>query len=115
MQLNHTILEALDGVQLQGHVTITPRYQWDAVPDENRDHTDDELVDRLRVKKRGDDLATPINQISLPGCARRRLTNGPMASFTNSTPGGASGGGWREKTMLRLCESNFAPIRRLTS
>src|SRR5437899_7572355 len=59
MQLNHTILEALDGVQLQGDVTMTPRYQWDAVPDENRDHADDELVDRLRVKKRGDDLATP--------------------------------------------------------
>src|SRR3989449_5165764 len=59
MQLNHTILEAIDGVQLQGHVTMPPRYQWDAVPDENRDHTDDELVDRLRVKKRGDDLATP--------------------------------------------------------
>src|SRR5207253_550481 len=55
MRLNHTILEALDGVQLQGHVTMTPRYQWDAVPDENRDHTDDELVDlpakQLRVNR----------------------------------------------------------------
>src|SRR2546421_257737 len=59
MQLNHTILEAIDGVQLQGHVTMTPRYQGDAVPNEDGDHTDDELVDRLRVKKRGDDLATP--------------------------------------------------------
>src|SRR6266581_6853152 len=59
VQLNHTILEALNGVQLQGHVTMTPRYQCDAVPNENGDHTDDELVDRLRVKKRGDDLATP--------------------------------------------------------
>src|SRR5205807_8087450 len=59
MQLNHTILEALNGVQLQRRVTMTPRYQWDAVPNENGDHTDDELVDRLRVKKRGDDLAAP--------------------------------------------------------
>src|SRR6266571_3626841 len=58
MQLNHAILEALDGAQLQGHVTMMPRYQWDAIPDENRDHTDDELVDRPRVKKRSDDLAT---------------------------------------------------------
>src|SRR3989454_2209240 len=58
MQLNHTILEAINGVQIQGHVTMTPRYQWDAVPNENGGHTDDELVDRLRVKKRGDDLAT---------------------------------------------------------
>src|SRR2546429_6128954 len=58
MQLNHTILEAITGVQLQGHVPMTPRYQGDAVPNENGGHTDDELVDRLRVKKRGDDLAT---------------------------------------------------------
>src|SRR5438876_8746997 len=58
MQLNHAILEAINGVQIQGHVTMTPRYQWDAVPNENGGHTDDELVDRLRVKKRGDDLAT---------------------------------------------------------
>src|SRR6266480_1040795 len=58
MQLNHTILEAINGVQIQRHVTMTPRYQWDAVPNENGDHTDDELVDRQRVQKRGDDLAT---------------------------------------------------------
>src|SRR5712675_1877113 len=57
MQLNHTILEAFSGVQIQGHVTVTPRYQWYAVPNENGGHTDDELVERLRVKKRGDDLA----------------------------------------------------------
>src|SRR5947207_4518815 len=37
---------------------MTPCYQWDAVTNENGHHTDDELVDRLRVKKRGDDLAT---------------------------------------------------------
>src|SRR3989441_8258402 len=50
-QLNHTILEAINGVQIQRHVTMTPRYQWDAVPNENGGQTDDELVDRLRVKK----------------------------------------------------------------
>src|SRR6266568_1147228 len=58
MQLHHTILEAINGVQSQEHVTMMPCYQWDAVPNENGGHTDDELVDRLRVKKRGDDLAT---------------------------------------------------------
>src|SRR6059036_506996 len=58
MQLNHTIFEAINGVQIQGHVTMPPRYQGDAFPNENGGHTDDELVDRLRVKKRGDDLAT---------------------------------------------------------
>jgi hypothetical protein len=57
MQLNHTILEAFDGLQIQGHVTVTPRYQWNAIPNEDWDHTDDELVDRLLVKKRGDELA----------------------------------------------------------
>src|SRR2546425_156245 len=34
MQLNHTILEAINGVQIQGHVPPPPRYQWDAVPNE---------------------------------------------------------------------------------
>src|SRR6266513_4938542 len=37
---------------------MPPRYQGDAVPNEDGGHNDDELVDRLRVKKRGDDLAT---------------------------------------------------------
>jgi hypothetical protein len=32
MQLNQTILEAFNGVQLQGHMTVTPRYQWNAIP-----------------------------------------------------------------------------------
>src|SRR5438067_506033 len=50
-QLNHTILEAFDGVQIQGHVTVAPRYQWNAVPNEHRGHSDDELVDRVFVKK----------------------------------------------------------------
>src|SRR5437667_864431 len=57
MQLNDTILEAINRVQVQGHVTVTPRQQWDPLPDENGGHTNDELVDRPRVKKRGDDLA----------------------------------------------------------
>ncbi len=33
MQLNHAILEAFNGVQIQGHVTMTSRYQWNAVAD----------------------------------------------------------------------------------
>src|SRR2546430_6289101 len=57
MQLNHTILEAFNGVQIQGHVTVTPRYQWNAIPNKHWGHTDDELIDRLLVKKGGDDLA----------------------------------------------------------
>src|SRR5580765_5382681 len=57
VQLDEPIFEAFTGAQLQVHVTVTPRYQWDALPDEHRDHADDELVDRPRVEKGGDDLA----------------------------------------------------------
>src|SRR5437773_2229163 len=57
-QLNQTILEAFDGVQLQGHVAVTPRDQWNAIPDEHRDHTDDELVDRALVEEGGDEPAS---------------------------------------------------------
>ena len=58
MQLNHTILEAFDGLQIQGHVAVTSRYQWNAIPNKHWGHTDDELVDRLLVKKGGDELAS---------------------------------------------------------
>jgi hypothetical protein len=51
MQLNQTVLEGLHGVQLQGHVTVTARYQWDAIPNKHWGHTDHELVDRVLVKK----------------------------------------------------------------
>jgi hypothetical protein len=51
--LNQTIFKSFDGSRLQGHVTMTPRYQWDALPNENAGHADDELVDRLRVEKQG--------------------------------------------------------------
>src|SRR5712672_24794 len=61
MQLNQTVVEAFDGAQIQGHVTVTPRDEWNALPNEHRDHTDDELVDRLLVEKGGDELA-PTHQ-----------------------------------------------------
>src|SRR6185295_5316791 len=57
VQLNHAIFKSFDGLQLQGHVTITTSYQGDTLPNKHRGHTDDELVDRLRVQKGGDDLA----------------------------------------------------------
>jgi len=57
MQLDHTILEAFNRVQLQGRVTVTPPYQWNSISDKHRHHGDHELVDRMFVKKRGDELA----------------------------------------------------------
>ena len=56
-QLNHTIIEAFDGLQIQRHVALTSRYQWNAIPNEHRDHGDDELVDRVLVEKGGNELA----------------------------------------------------------
>jgi hypothetical protein len=38
-QLNHTILEAFDGLQIQGHVAVTSRYQWNAIPNKHWGHT----------------------------------------------------------------------------
>jgi len=32
MQLNHPVLEAFHAVQIQGHVTMTPRDQWNPSP-----------------------------------------------------------------------------------
>ena len=61
MQLNQTIIEPFDGLQIQGHLAMTSRYQWNAVPNKHGDHTDDELVDRLSVKKGGDEIA-PAHQ-----------------------------------------------------
>src|SRR5689334_4210493 len=57
MQLDETILKAFGSLQVQRHVTGTTRYQWNAVPNKHRDHTDHKLVDRVLVKKRGDELA----------------------------------------------------------
>src|SRR5260221_4324990 len=57
MQLNHTILEAFNGVQIQRHVTVTPRYQWNAIPNKHWGPSDGELIDHLLVNKGGDDLA----------------------------------------------------------
>src|SRR6267143_4907356 len=111
MQLNHTILEAINGVQIQGHVTMTPRYQRDAVPNENGDHADDELVDRLRVKKRGDDLSTAHQPDIL---ARLLSKTGHEWADCNVRElhawRGVDWWGCREKTMFRLFESNFAPM-----
>lgn len=51
MQLNQAILEAFNGLQVQGHVTVAPRDQGNAITDEHRDHADDKFIDRLLVEK----------------------------------------------------------------
>jgi len=57
VQLDQAILEAFGGLQLQGDVTVATTYEWNAVSDKDRNYTDDELVDRILVKKGGDELA----------------------------------------------------------
>jgi len=67
VQLHQAVREALSGVQIQGHVTVTPSYQWNAVSNKHRDNADDELIDRLLVKKRGDEIAPTHQPEILPG------------------------------------------------
>src|SRR5262245_109371 len=79
VQLNHAILEALEGVQVQWHVAVTPRDQGNAISDEDRDHTDDEFVDRLLVEKGSDEVAAAHQPDVLAGLrsqAAREWGNG---------------------------------------
>lgn len=39
MQLNHTILEAFDGLQIQGHVAVESRYRLNAIRNEHWGNT----------------------------------------------------------------------------
>ena len=57
VQLYQAIVEPLDGTQVEELVPVTPRDQRNAVPDEHGHDADDELVDRLRVEKRRNELA----------------------------------------------------------
>src|SRR5512143_3832585 len=77
MQLNQSVLEALDGLQLQGYVTVTSRDQWDAVADEQRYDTDDELVDRLLVEKGRDEVAAAHQPDVLAGLLSKSAYVGP--------------------------------------
>src|SRR4051812_12709920 len=56
-KLDHAILKAFDGVQIQEYLSMTPRDEWNAIPDEYRGHRDDKLVDHSFVEERGNELA----------------------------------------------------------
>ena len=51
MQLNQAVLEALNGLQVEGHVAVARRDEWNPVSDEHRDYTDDEFIDRPGIEK----------------------------------------------------------------
>src|SRR3954465_425699 len=57
MQLNQTVVEALDGLQIERHMLVATRDQRNAVADEHRHDADHELVDRPLVEKGGDEIA----------------------------------------------------------
>src|SRR5215471_18757073 len=103
MQLNETILEAFNGEQLQGHVTVTPSYQWNAVPNKHRGHADDELVDRVLVKKRRDDLPAAHHPDILAWLLSKAAYEG--ADCTAGELHGWRGIGWR-----RVAGENDGPI-----
>ena len=83
MQLNHTIFEAFDGLQIQGHVAVTSRYQWNAIPSEHWGHTDDELVDRHHEvsTESGSDRVSLISKIGTRTIVTRSL---PLSVLTSS-------------------------------
>jgi hypothetical protein len=84
MQLNHTILEAFDGPQIQGHVAVTSRYQWNAIPNEHWGHTDDELVDRHHEvsTESSSDRVSLIRKIGTRTVVTRSL---PLSVLTSSS------------------------------
>ena len=52
-KLDETVLELLGRPQRQWDVTVTSRYKWNTISYKYWNDTNDELVDRLRIKKRG--------------------------------------------------------------
>src|SRR5436309_237974 len=55
-KLDETIFKPFGRPQRQWDVKVTSRYERNAIPDKYRNDANDELVDRLRIKKRGDDF-----------------------------------------------------------
>jgi len=53
VELDETVLELLGRPQRQWDVTVTSRYKWNTISYKYWNDTNDELVDRLRIKKRG--------------------------------------------------------------
>src|SRR4051812_34095900 len=57
VELDQTVVKALDGFQIERHVLVATRDQRNAVADEDRHYADHELVDRPLVEKGGDEIA----------------------------------------------------------
>src|SRR5690242_7167232 len=57
VQLNRSVCEPFDRSQVQRYLSVSPRDQWNAIPNEYRHHRDDEFVDRLRIEERRDELS----------------------------------------------------------
>src|SRR5712691_4148575 len=55
-KLDETIFKPFGRLQRQRDVKVTSRYERNAISDKYRNDANDELVDRLRIKKRGDDF-----------------------------------------------------------
>ena len=95
MQMHHTVRKFLGRKQFERNGSLLRFNQRYAFADEDRNDVDAEFIDLSFVQKRSDDLATPIIQMFLPGCARKRCANGLIGSFTSSNPGNSDRCGWR--------------------
>jgi hypothetical protein len=70
------------------------RHQWNALTDEGRNDSS------ISSASRNEAISSPppIIQMCFPGVVRRRCANAFTGSDTNSTPGAARFGGFRENT-----------------
>src|SRR5438105_15627403 len=106
VQLNEAVVEPFNGVQIQGYVAMTARYQRNAIANKHWSHADDELVDRLLVEEGGDELA-PTHQPAilaglLPKTPHERTDFAAHELHTRRRVGWASAAGEDDASIPRV-------------
>src|SRR5947207_7379660 len=76
MQLNNAVRKLLYTEQAERHLAMPWCKQGNAFPDEDWDHGDDELVNRLLVQERSDDLASAHHPEVLAGLRAEAFCEG---------------------------------------
>ena len=66
-QLNYSILESFDSVQMQWSVSMASSNQWNSISDEHWRNCDDEFIDCAGVEERCDEVTTTHQPDVLPG------------------------------------------------
>jgi len=98
-QLNDAVRKLLYTEQAERHRAMPRCKEWNAFPDEGWHDGDDELVNRVLVKKGADDLTSAHHPDVLASLLTEAFGEGPDRLVTNCTPTGADAeGGRRENT-----------------